>query len=170
MTVQSAVGEGGGMLLRPATADDLEFLTDMLLEAYNWDGRQWFTLDKLRAEDRAWRYVDRWIRPGDFGVIAEQDGSLAGATWARLLAADRPGYGYVEEDVPELSIGVAPNYRGRGAGRALLTELISAARAAEYKQLSLSVDPQNRAANLYRSLGFRKVGRNGDSDTMLLDL
>lgn len=26
------------MLLRPATADDLTFLTEMLLEACNWDG------------------------------------------------------------------------------------------------------------------------------------
>jgi ribosomal protein S18 acetylase RimI-like enzyme len=82
------------------------------------------------------------------------------------LTADRPGYGYIADDVPELSIGVSPGQRGRGVGRALLEALIEA--AASYGRLSLSVEPENRAAELYRSLGFQKVGRNGGSDTMLL--
>lgn len=158
------------MELRPATADDAGFLAAMLLEAYNWDGQPRFTLDQLRAEDHAWRYVDRWPLPGDFGVVAELDGTPVGAVWARLLTADRPGYGYVADDVPELSVGVAPDARGRGVGRALLTELIAEARRAQYRRISLSVEPANRAADLYRSLGFTKVGTSGGSDTMVLDL
>ncbi len=155
------------MLLRPATGDDRGFLEQMLLEAYNWDGQPRFTMEHLRAEDQAWRYVDGWMRPGDFGVIAE-DGRPVGAAWARFLTEDRPGYGYVADDVPELSIGVAPGQRGRGVGRALLEALIAA--AGQYGRLSLSVEPETRAADLYRSLGFRKVGRSGGSDTMLLEL
>ncbi|WP_406055266.1 hypothetical protein [Kribbella sp. NBC_00889] len=100
------------MILRPATADDFTFLTEMLLEANNWDGESWFTLDKLRAEDSAWRYVAGWPRATDFGVVAEVDGALAGATWARQLTADHPGYGYIADDVPELTLG-APN-EGQG--------------------------------------------------------
>ena len=139
-----------------------------MLEAYNWDGQPRFTMEQLVTEDHAWRYVDGWMRPGDFGVIAE-DGRPVGAAWARLLTADRPGYGYVADDVPELSIGVEPGQRGRGVGRALLVSLIETA-AAEYRRLSLSVEPENRAAELYRSLGFRKVGTSGGSDTMVLEL
>ena len=158
------------MLLRTAATADFTFLTEMLLEAYNWDGTAWFDMDKLRAEDTAWRYVADWPLPTDFGVIAEIDGQPVGAVWGRVLSADRPGYGYIADDVPELTIGVVAAARGRGVGRALLTELIAAARHSPYKQLSLSVDPGNHAAGLYRSVGFRKVGVSGTSDTMVLDL
>jgi ribosomal protein S18 acetylase RimI-like enzyme len=159
------------MRIRPATADDLGHLTDMLLEAYNWDGTERFTLDQLRAEDHAWRYVEGWPAPGEFGVVAEDEaGTPVGAAWARLLPSDRPGYGYVADGVPELSIGVDPGHRGKGIGRSLLTALLDAAREAGYDRISLSVEPDNRAAELYRSLGFEVVGRNGGSDTMLLVL
>ncbi|MFI6826671.1 GNAT family N-acetyltransferase [Kribbella sp. NPDC050241] len=158
------------MILRPATADDFTFLAEMLLEAYNWDGEPWFTLDKLRAEDSAWRYVAGWPRATDFGVLAEVDGALAGTTWARQLTADRPGYGYIADDVPELTLGVAPGFRRQGIARALLTELIAMAGKASYQRLALSVDPGNPAASLYRSLGFQKVAVNGTSDTMVLDV
>jgi len=158
------------MHLRPATADDFAFLTEMLLEAYNWDGTAWFTLDKLRAEDSAWRYVADWPRATDFGVVAEVDGKPAGAAWARTMTADRPGYGYVADDVPELTLGVAPAFRRQGIARALLTELIAVAGRTSYQRLALSVDPGNPAATLYRSLGFRTIGVNGTSDTMVLDI
>ncbi|MEU8222419.1 GNAT family N-acetyltransferase [Kribbella sp. NPDC048915] len=158
------------MQLRPATADDLPFLIQMLLEAYNWDGTPSFDEERLRSDDHAVRYVDAWPRANDFGVVAEIDGERAGAAWARALTADRPGYGYVADDVPELSLGVSPEFRRRGVARALLAELIAQARAASYRQLSLSVDPGNVARKLYESFGFRKVGVNGTSDTMILDL
>ena len=83
------------MKLRPATAADLPFLIEMLLEACNWDGTPWYDEEKARADNHAWRYLDGWPRESDFGVVAELDGSPAGATWARQLFADRPGYGYV---------------------------------------------------------------------------
>jgi ribosomal protein S18 acetylase RimI-like enzyme len=160
----------GGMLLRPATADDFPFLTAMLLEACNWDGTPWFDEAKARADDRIWGYVADWPRRTDFGVVAELDGSPAGAAWARLLTAEQPGYGYVADDVPELTLGVAPGFRRRGVARAVLGELITQARTASYGRLSLSVDPDNPARKLYESLGFRKVGVVGTSDTMVLDL
>jgi ribosomal protein S18 acetylase RimI-like enzyme len=158
------------MKLRPATAGDLPFLIEMLLEACNWDGTPWYDEAKARADDHAWRYLDGWPRASDFGVIAEADGSPAGATWARLLTAEQPGYGYIAADVPELTLGVAAGFRRRGVARGVLTELIAEARAASYGRLSLSVDPDNPARGLYESLGFRKVGVVGTSDTMVLEL
>jgi ribosomal protein S18 acetylase RimI-like enzyme len=38
------------------------------------------------------------------------------------------------------------------------------------RAISLSVEDGNRARLLYERLGFRKVGRNGGSDTLLLEL
>ncbi|MDX3005246.1 GNAT family N-acetyltransferase [Kribbella solani] len=158
------------MYLRPATAADLPFLIEMMLEACNWDGTPWFDEAKVRSEDQVWRYLDGWPRDGDFGVIAELGGSPAGATWGRLLTRNRAGYGYIADDVPELTLGVSPAFRRRGVARAVLTELVAQARAAAYTRLSLSVDPGNPARTLYESLGFRKVGVVGTSDTMLLEL
>ncbi|GAA1674731.1 hypothetical protein GCM10009745_17260 [Kribbella yunnanensis] len=157
------------MLLRPATADDLDFLAAMMLEACNWTGETWFTLEKARADDNVWRYLADWPLPRDFGVIAEIDGVPAGATWARLLTASRAGYGYVADDVPELTLGVAPAYRRRGVARALLNTLADTARAASYQRLSLSVDPNNPAAALYKSL-YQFVEINGTSETLVLNL
>lgn len=158
------------MKLRPATADDLPFLIEMLLEACNWDGTPWYDEAKARGDDHAWRYLDGWPSASDFGVVAEVDGSPAGAAWARLLTAERPGYGYIAADVPELTLGVAAGFRRRGVARGVLTELIAQARAASYGRLSLSVDPDNPARGLYESLGFRKVGVVGTSDSMVLEL
>jgi ribosomal protein S18 acetylase RimI-like enzyme len=158
------------MRIREATADDAEFLAEMLLAAYNWSEDR-FDLDWLRTEDRARRYLDGWPAPGDLGVVAVDGETRLGAAWARMLPADRPGYGFVAADVPELSIGVAATSRGRGVGRALMTALIDAARAAGHRRVSLSVEPDNYAARLYASLGFVVTGRDeGGSDTMVLDL
>ena len=53
-------------------------------------------------------------------MVAEAGGLPVGAAWLRFFPADDPGYGFVSADVPELSIGVAVLWRGRGIGRALL--------------------------------------------------
>ena len=47
------------------------------------------------------RYVEGFGRAGDCGVVAESAGLPVGAAWYRRFPADRPGYGYVSEDIPE---------------------------------------------------------------------
>lgn len=101
------------MHLRPVTAADFPFLLEMLLEACNWDGTPWYDEAQVRADDRAWLYLADWPRATDFGVIAEVDGVPAGATWARLLTGERHGYGYVADDVPEITLGVSPRTGAR---------------------------------------------------------
>ncbi|MFB0840468.1 MULTISPECIES: GNAT family N-acetyltransferase [unclassified Arthrobacter] len=63
-----------------------------------------------------------------------------------------------------------PGHRGRGVGTALMEGLIALASARGLRAISLSVEDGNRARVLYERLGFRKVGRNGGSDTLLLGL
>lgn len=60
-------------------------------------------------------------------------------------------------------IAVAAQAQGRGAGRALTSALIEAARAAGIEMLTLDARGDNGAAlRLYRSLGFREYGRLRD--------
>lgn len=157
--------------VREATAEDAATLWAACFEAANWRGDVRFTREQFLNDPELSRYVQGWPRPGDFGVVAENGkGDGVGAAWCRTFAAEDPGYGFVAPDIPELTIGVAPGYRGTGAGTALVTDLILHGRSRGLRGISLSVEDGNRARNLYERLGFVRVGRNGGSDTLLLNL
>ena len=160
------------MLLRPALPTDVDLLTDLVVEAVNWTGEQRVTVADVGADDHLARYVEGWGRPGDIGVVAVGDaGEPLGAAWVRLLTADRAGWGFVAEDVPELTLGVLPPGRGVGAGSALLDACLDTVRAEGFRAVSLSVEDGNDLARgMYERRGFLVVGREGGSDVLLLDL
>lgn len=142
----------------------------MLAEAAFWrhDGARAHA-DKLVGRPELMHYVDAWPRPGDLGVIAEAEHPV-GAAWLRFFSADDAGYGFVDADTPEIAMGVAPTWRGRGIGSGLLEALVSAARDAGTPSLSLSVEADNPARRLYERHGFVRVGDNDNSLTMSLRL
>lgn len=114
-------------------------------------------------------YVAGWPQPCDCGVIAE-DQHPVGAAWLRLFPADDPGYGFVDAETPEVSIGVMLPCRGQGIGSRLLSAVIARARDDGVASLSLSVEADNYARRLYERVGFTTVGTVGGSLTMLLRL
>ena len=156
-------GMAGAIAIRRGDATDAPFLQAMLLEAANWHPeRRPVTLEQALADSQLARYARDWGRPGDTAVIAEWDGVPVGAAWYRLFDAAEPGYGFVDADTPELSIGVVAEWRGRGIGRRLLEALLGEARRAGIRALSLSVEPDNaRAVALYERLGFARLGDRG---------
>jgi ribosomal protein S18 acetylase RimI-like enzyme len=105
-------------------------------------------------------YLAGWPRPGDYGLVAEDDGPV-GAAWYRTYTGTIHGYGFVSEEVPELSIAVVASRRHEGIGRQLLVDLIDASMAQGYAALSLSVNDANPARRLYESLGFVYVEQHG---------
>jgi ribosomal protein S18 acetylase RimI-like enzyme len=113
-------------------------------------------------------YVKGWGRPGDTALIAVEDGFPVGAAWYRLFRRDQPGYGFVDEETPELAIAVVPSRRGRGLGEALLDALVERAREEGYDALSLSVPSEDAAlVSFYEKHGFAAVHEDGgDSVTM----
>ncbi len=72
------------------------------------------------------RYLGNFPREGDLGFIAVREGQDAGAIWSRHFTEAEHGYGFVSEDVPELTMGVVAGRRGEGIGTALLHALIAA--------------------------------------------
>src|ERR687894_1287587 len=154
---------------RPAAPGDVKLLTRMLWLAFNWRNEAVFD-QHWPDPTAAAKYVDGFGRHGDAGVVAEVAGQGVGAAWYRLLPADDPGYGFVAADIPEITLGVASQARGRGIGTALMHRPLDRAVADRIAALSLSVEPDNAAMRLYLALGFEPVGGSGGSLTLLRTL
>jgi ribosomal protein S18 acetylase RimI-like enzyme len=155
----------GDFSIRRATPRDEPFLLEMLYEAlFVVPGEASFPRSVLDDPDIA-HYVKGYGRAGDVGFVAvSAGGQPIGAAWTRQFTGDEPGYGYVDDDTPELSIAVVDEHRGAGLGSQLLARLLE-----QIPRCSLSVDHRNPAAGLYERLGFKVVERSGRSLTMIVD-
>jgi ribosomal protein S18 acetylase RimI-like enzyme len=150
-------------MIRRGGTQDVPFMRDMLRHAYyaRWGDDEAVPLS---------RYVDAWGRRGDTALIAIEDYQPVAAAWFRLFRAAEPGYGFVDEQTPELTIAVVPSRRGHGLGAELLEALLAEARRQGYERMSLSVEPDNPALRLYEQHGFRKTDEHGGAWVMLADL
>jgi len=149
-------------VIREGGQQDVRFLRDMLRHAYYWRSRD--------TEFPITRYVNGWGRTGDRALIALDEFHEVGAAWYRLYPADEPAFGFVDEQTPELTIGVVPSRRGKGIGSGLLDELLARARGEGFAQLSLFVEQKNPAVHLYESRGFRTVREDDGAAVMIAAL
>ena len=87
-------------------------------------------------------------------LVAELDGAVAGYAYASLYRP-RAAYRFTCED----SIYLHPDAKGRGIGKALLTELLVQSRAFGFKQMLavITADTANSIA-IHEKFGFRRVG------------
>ncbi|MBW8380902.1 MAG: GNAT family N-acetyltransferase [Youngiibacter sp.] len=80
--------------------------------------------------------------------IAEKDGQIIGKVHLQLIHCIGGIYG----------LGILPEYRGRGLGRALLLEAIEKLKDANADKIMLQVEAKNaKALGLYKSCGFRET-------------
>jgi putative acetyltransferase len=112
-------------------------------------------IDAARARQARRRFRRPWTAQGaDIVAVAVDEGRVIGH-----LGVQRES-GPATSHVASLGMAVAPEWRGRGVGSALLAETFRWARWAGVEKLSLSVYPDNEAAGaLYRKFGFREEGR-----------
>jgi phosphinothricin acetyltransferase len=92
---------------------------------------------------------------GRHPVVVVEDGGRVVAFAAASVYRPRDCYA----GVAEVSVYVARQSRGRGAGRVALDALFAAAKAAGFWKLVSRVFPENAASrSLLRSAGWREVG------------
>lgn len=92
------------------------------------------------------------LSPANRFYVCEISGEIVGYI-GLSIACDE---GYI------LNVAVAPEHRGKGVGRALLSFVIEK-HARELSFITLEVRPSNTAAvSLYRGFGFEKVGERRD--------
>ena len=97
-------------------------------------------------------------------------GFPVGAAWFRLFPSEEPGFGFMDEQTPEVAVAVVPSRRGRGIGTELLDSLEELAREQGHKALSLSVDADSPAMHVFEKHGFVRVEETDGSWTMRLNL
>ena len=95
---------------------------------------------------------------GDLGVVAEQNGMIVGAAWARII----PAFGHVDDETPELAISVLPEFRGYGIGTKMMQKLFKVLQESGYDRTSLSVQKDNPAVRFYKRLGYKMAGERLD--------
>jgi len=119
------------------------------------------TIEKAKKSADRRRYVCNWGGPYDYGIIAETsvpEKKLVGAAWMRLLKFENKGAGYIDDQTPELSIGLFKEYRNRGIGKKMMMNLIDDVRG-KVDKICLSVRDYNAPAiSLYETLGFEIYG------------
>lgn len=104
--------------------------------------------------------------PHDRALVAEAGGQVVGVVWVRIME----DYGHVDDDTPSFSLALLPEWRGKGIGTALMREMLARLGACGYAQASLSVQKQNRAARLYRRLGFSVLRETEEEYIMVCPL
>ena len=154
--------------IRGLSPADQHFLWEMLYHSLHVpEGRPPFPREVIKRPEIA-KYAAAWGRADDLGFVAVEvsSGESVGAVWLRLLRGDEKGYGYVDDETPELGMAVLPEHRGRGVGSELLRRLLASA-GAVYPSVCLSVSADNPAVRLYERAGFERVGASGASVTMI---
>lgn len=99
----------------------------------------------------------------DRGLVAEIDGKIVGAVWARIMN----DYGHIDNATPSLAISLYKGYRGLGIGTAKMKDILHLLQSHGYKQASLSVQKANYATKLYQKVGFEIIRENEEEYIMV---
>ena len=92
----------------------------------------------------------------DIALVAEVDGKIVGAVWARIMN----DYGHIDDDTPSLAISLYKEYRSNGIGTGLMQEMLLHLKKVGYKRVSLAVQKENYAVKMYKKVGFVIIDEN----------
>ena len=102
----------------------------------------------------------------DLALVAEVDGKIVGAVWARIMN----DYGHIDDETPSLAISLYKEFRGYGIGTGLMQNMLTLLKQCGYKRTSLAVQKANYAVKMYKKVGFVIVDENEEEYIMSREL
>jgi phosphinothricin acetyltransferase len=139
--------------IRYLTTDDLPAVT-RIYEHHALTGTATFDEAAPSLEEMRMKY-EKVRAQGLPWLVAEADGAVIGYAYADRLR-DRSAYRFTLED----SVYIDPAHYRRGAGRALLGELLARCEALGYRQMIAAIGDSDNSGSigLHRALGFEQAG------------
>jgi len=159
------------MTIREIGKKEIAFLKEMLyLALYVHEGEPIFPRSILDHPDLS-KYIEDWgSLPHDLALVAENNDELVGAIWGRGFQKPKVGWGFIDENIPEISIAVKVGFRNQGIGTKLIQEISDRYFDKGIESISLSVDKRNKARFLYERTGFVIVKDTGPDYLMKKEL
>ena len=158
------------MIIREIKPQEYSFLEETLFEAIFVPEGEIKLQKEIIYQSGIFKYIKDFGKFSDLCLVAEVDAELVGAVWTRLFSESNKGYGFVDDNTPELSIAVLPNFRNKGIGGSLMNKMFVELRIRNIARVSLSVDIRNRAYKKYIELDFKEVERSVSTVTMVKTL
>lgn len=146
------------IVFRPFTTPDQAAVRMLVLQGL---GEHFGCIDETMNPDMD--DVDaNYIQPGHLFILAEVDGQLAGTGALKTVAPD------VAQMV---RVSVCSAQRRHGVGRAIVTQLVQAARQHQFERVLVETNNDwPDAIGLYRSCGFGEYARDDVSVYMMLQI
>jgi ribosomal protein S18 acetylase RimI-like enzyme len=156
------------MQIRIIGKSEIFFLREMLYEAIFIPEGMEKPPKTIITDPSLANYYKNWGKDiYDVALIIEINGELIGAIWGRKFLSEEKGYGFFDEDTPEISMAIKNEYRSKGLGTKLIEEIIKVYKKLGVKALSLSVDKLNLAYKLYSKQGFSLFSETESSALMI---
>ena len=151
--------------------EEYQFLEEMLYEAlFVPPGQPKYPKSIIENPDIK-KYIENWNqKEGDLAIVGVENDKLVAAIWGRKFDELKKGYGFVDKDIPEISMAVKKEYRNQGIGTNLINVIEHEFIEMGITNLSLSVDKLNPAKRLYERCGFKLFEEQGTAITMIKQL
>ena len=155
------------ILYRGIKKEEYQFLEEMLYEAlFVPPGQPEFPKSIIENPDIK-KYIKNWNqKEDDLAIVGVKNDELVGAIWGRKFKKEKKGYGFIDENTPEISMAVRSEYRNQGIGTSLINQIENKYSEIGISKLSLSVDKLNPAKKLYERCGYKLFEEQETAITM----
>ena len=155
------------MILREIKENETEILRDFLYEAiFIPEGIDPPERSIIEQPELKLYYEGFGKGKADYCIVADEEGKVVGAVWTRIMN----DYGHVDDETPSFAISLYKEFRGRGIGTRLMSEMLDLLSSKGYEKASLAVQKANYAVKMYEKIGFEVVDENDEEFIMVCNL